>query len=120
MVVIRGALNAHQEKFGEILNFILGKAEKYNLSNKKINDKLKDIIENIDDYAVVDLSQAIAGFVNVLSAGTTNLGSTLKDIKGPVGDSARVRYTSTADTDIFNATLIHQSITGLYETRIKL
>lgn len=113
-------VNAHQEKFGEILNFILGKAEKYNLSNKKINDKLKDIIENIDDYAVVDLSQAIAGFVNVLSAGTTNLGSTLKDIKGPVGDSARVRYTSTADTDIFNATLIHQSITGLYETRIKL
>ena len=113
-------VNAHQEKFGEILNFILGKAEKYNLSNKKINDKLKDIIENIDDYAVVDLSQAIAGFVNVLSAGTTNLGSTLKDIKGPVSDSARVRYTSTADTDIFNATLIHQSITGLYETRIKL
>lgn len=113
-------VNTHYEKFSEILTFILDNAEKYGISNKKINDKLKETIENIEDYNMLDLSRAVMGFVNILSAGTTNLGSTLKNIKGLVGDGARVRYISASDTDIFSATLIHQSITGLYETRIKL
>lgn len=113
-------INRHQNVFVDLLTFILEMAERYQVSNKKMNDKLKLMIENMTDYKVADLCTAVLGFANILTSGTTNLGSALKNIGGPVGDSARIRYTSSADIDIFGATLIHQSVTGLYETRIKL
>lgn len=113
-------VNKNQDTFKDILIYILEIAENYSLANQKIIKKLKETIEDTAKYSVQELAKATIGFVNILSAGTTNLGNTLKDINGPVGEGARIRYTSASDTDVFNATLIHQSVTGLYETRVKL
>ncbi len=113
-------VDEHFGLFGKVIAQVADSAERYGLANKKLADKMQEVQENLASYTIDDLRKAVIGFVNITSAGTTNIGSALKAIGGPVKDAARVRYTTAVDTNIFDATLISQSITGLYETRRKL
>ena len=97
------------------------------MNTDKNIEKLSDIVDKIDIYDTGDLVKLVQGLIQLLSAGTTNLSAYMTSKKSDKGEirfgivtKGQHQYTSASDIDIFSATLIHQSITGLYETRIKL
>lgn len=104
-------VKAHKEDFNLLLSYIEVFAYNYIDAEKNVS-KIQAAAERINDFPIEEIASS---FINLL--GLTALGApadfTFLDAKIP-----RKRYTST--TECLNATLIHQSITGLYETRIDL
>ena len=94
-----------------MLSYIEVFAYNYIDAEKNVS-KIQADAERINDFPIEDIAPS---FINLL--GLTALGApadfTFLGAKIP-----RKRYMST--TECLNATLIHQSITGLYETRIDL
>ena len=86
-------------------------------SNRYIlaQDRLSKIEELYDKNDGDDISDLTSSFVNLLTFTAIGAPAAFKFL-GSVID--RKRYTSIAE--ILEATLIHQSVTGLYETRIDL
>ena len=104
-------VKAHKEDFNLLLSYIEVFAYNYIDAEKNVS-KIQAAAERINDFPIEDIAPS---FINLL--GLTALGApadfTFLGAKIP-----RKRYMST--TECLNATLIHQSITGLYETRIDL
>lgn len=120
-------VNLNRKSFKDISIFILENSRKYRVHTDKNLEKLSDIVDKIDIYDTGDLVKLVQGLIQLLSAGTTNLSAYMTSKKSDKGEirfgivtKGQHQYTSASDIDIFSATLIHQSITGLYETRIKL
>lgn len=79
---------------------------------KKNLSKIRAVADSMDNFSIEEISNS---FINLLTL--TALGAPA-DFNFLGEKIPRKRYTSTKEC--LNATLIHQSITGLYETRIDL
>lgn len=104
-------VETHRTDFGKILDTVSVFSEKYILAEANL-EKIKEIYrKNVD----AEISELVISFINLLTFTSIGAPATFKFFGNNI---KRRRYSSTAE--ILNATLIHQSVTGLYETRIDL
>lgn len=101
----------HRDEFKELLDIVSNFSKKYTLAE----GNLEKVEELYAQNSSKDISELASSFINLLTFTAIGAPAAFKFFDKTID---RKRYTST--TEIFNATLIHQSITGLYETRIDL
>ena len=105
-------LEQHRSEFKKLFDFIIEKSEKWIVKPTAVA-KLKKIMEkNYEKSSIDELSTAILSLLTFTQAGA----STAFQFFGEQID--RQRYTTV--TEILTGTLIYQSVTGFYETRIDL
>lgn len=104
-------IQKHRNEFKDLLNLVSEFSQKYILAEANL-EKIKDLHA---DNEQADIEILANSFINLLTF--TALGAPAA-FKFFGKDVDRKRYTTVSE--ILNATLIHQSITGLYETRIDL
>ena len=104
-------IQKHRNEFKDLLNLVSEFSQKYILAEANL-EKIKDLYA---DNEQADIEILANSFINLLTF--TALGAPAA-FKFFGKDVDRKRYTTVSE--ILNATLIHQSITGLYETRIDL
>lgn len=110
----------HRDDFKELLNYVLEFNEKY-VGATKNGERLKEAVADFDSKSNEEICTSFLGAVNSKNAGLfelTSLGSAsdfeFLGVKIP-------RYRDYTPSSLLkDSTLIHQSITGLYETRIDL
>lgn len=104
-------VETHRTDFGKILDTVSVFSEKYILAEANL-EKMKEIYrKNVD----TEIDELVTSFINLLTFTSIGAPATFKFFGRSI---ERRRYSSIAE--ILNATLIHQSVTGLYETRIDL
>ena len=104
-------IQKHRNEFKDLLNIVSEFSQKYVLADANL-EKIKNLYA---DNEQADIEILANSFINLLTF--TALGAPAA-FKFFGKDVDRKRYTTVSE--ILNATLIHQSITGLYETRIDL
>ena len=104
-------VNTHKEQFLEIVNQVINFSQKYILAEKN----QKNILEIYEKNKNRDVKKIAESCVNLL--GLTSQGAP-SDFK--FFDQTMPRYRYTTITEAWKGTVIHQSITGMYETRITL
>lgn len=104
-------VSAHKKEFEEALSCVENFANLYVDVEKNLS-KIRAVADSMDNFSIEEISNS---FINLLTL--TALGAPA-DFNFLGEKIPRKRYTSTKEC--LNATLIHQSITGLYETRIDL
>ena len=104
-------IQQHHTEFNDLLNFVSEFSQKYVLAESNL-EKIKKIYSDSEQSNMEELANS---FINLLTFTAFGAPAVFKFFGT---DIERKRYSSV--TEIFNATLIHQSITGLYETRIDL
>lgn len=104
-------IQKHRSEFKDLLNLVSEFSQKYVLAEANL-EKIKNLYA---DNEQADIEILANSFINLLTF--TALGAPAA-FKFFGKDVDRKRYTTVSE--ILNATLIHQSITGLYETRIDL
>ena len=104
-------VNDHYPDFKDLLDYIGLFANKFVDADKNLN-KIKELSQSMEEYSLSDICHS---FVNLLTL--TSFGAPA-DFKFLGVTIPRKRYGS--PQSILSATLIHQSVTGLYETRIDL
>ena len=104
-------IQKHRNEFKDLLNLVSEFSQKYVLADANL-EKIKNLYA---DNEQADIEILANSFINLLTF--TALGAPAA-FKFFGKDVDRKRYTIVSE--ILNATLIHQSITGLYETRINL
>ena len=104
-------IQKHRYEFKNLLNLVSEFSQKYVLADANL-EKIKNLYA---DNEQADIEILANSFINLLTF--TALGAPAA-FKFFGKDVDRKRYTTVSE--ILNATLIHQSITGLYETRINL
>ena len=105
-------VEAHQNEFKELLTTIISLSKKY---IQKPN--VESLLQQAFDQADKDIYQLSESFISLLKFTSFGAPGAFKFLGVDISQS-NVRYQSVSSC--FNATLIHQSITGLYETRIDL
>ncbi|WP_268227890.1 Cas9 endonuclease PAM-interacting domain-containing protein [Streptococcus dysgalactiae] len=104
----------HRKEFKEIFEKIIDFSENFILKNK-VNSNLKtSFAEQFEVSDAVSLSNSFISLLKYTSFGAPG-GFKFLDLDVKQGN---LRYQTV--TEVLDATLIHQSITGLYETRIDL
>ncbi|MBP2621100.1 type II CRISPR RNA-guided endonuclease Cas9 [Streptococcus panodentis] len=101
----------HRSEFYELLDFLSAFSKKYILAEASL-EKISELFTQNEQASIEELASS---FINLLTFTAMGAPATFQFFGK---DIDRKRYTST--TEILDATLIHQSITGLYETRIDL
>ena len=104
-------VSAHKKEFEKVLSCVEDFANLYVDVEKNLS-KIRAVADSMDNFSIEEISNS---FINLLTL--TALGAPA-DFNFLGEKIPRKRYTSTKEC--LNATLIHQSITGLYETRIDL
>ena len=104
-------IQQHRTEFNDLLNFVSEFSQKYVLAESNL-EKIKKLYSDSEQSNMEELANS---FINLLTFTAFGAPAVFKFLGN---DIERKRYSSV--TEIFNATLIHQSITGLYETRIDL
>ena len=104
-------IQKHRNEFKDLLNLISEFSQKYVLADANL-EKIKNLYA---DNEQADIEILANSFINLLTFTALGAPATFKFFGKDVD---RKRYTTISE--ILNATLIHQSITGLYETRIDL
>ena len=104
-------VSEHKKEFEKVLSCVEDFANLYVDVEKNLS-KIRAVADSIDNFSIEEISNS---FINLLTL--TALGAPA-DFNFLGEKIPRKRYTSTKEC--LNATLIHQSITGLYETRIDL
>lgn len=104
-------VDKHKDEFKELLDVVSNFSKKYTLAEGNL-EKIKELYSQNNGK---DLKELVSSFINLLTFTAIGAPAAFKFFDKNID---RKRYTST--TEILNATLIHQSITGLYETRIDL
>lgn len=102
----------HQSEFEELLTTIISLSKKY-IQKPIVESLLQQAFEQADKD-IYQLSESFISLLKLISFGAPGAFRFL----GVEISQSNVRYQSVSSC--FNATLIHQSITGLYETRIDL
>ena len=102
-------IQKHRNEFKDLLNLVSEFSQKYVLADANL-EKIKNLYA---DNEQADIEILANSFINLLTF--TALGAPAA-FKFFGKDVDRKRYTTVSE--ILNANLIHQSITGLYETRI--
>ncbi|MGO4970253.1 type II CRISPR RNA-guided endonuclease Cas9 [Streptococcus alactolyticus] len=104
-------VSEHKKEFEKVLSCVEDFANLYVDVEKNLS-KIRAVADSMDNFSIEEISNS---FINLLTL--TALGAPA-DFNFLGEKIPRKRYTSTKEC--LNATLIHQSITGLYETRIDL
>lgn len=104
-------VETHRADFEKILDVVSVFSEKYILAETNLK-KIKEIYHTNKD---AEIGELVISFINLLTFTSIGAPATFKFFGHNI---ERKRYSSVAE--ILNATLIHQSVTGLYETRIDL
>lgn len=104
-------VETHRADFGKILDVVSVFSEKYILAETNLK-KIREIYHTNMD---AEIDELVISFINLLTFTSIGAPATFKFFGHNI---ERKRYSSVAE--ILNATLIHQSVTGLYETRIDL
>ena len=104
-------IQQHRTEFNDLLNFVSEFSQKYVLAESNL-EKIKKLYSDSEQS---NMEEQANSFINLLTFTAFGAPAVFKFLGI---DIERKRYSSV--TEIFNATLIHQSITGLYETRIDL
>lgn len=104
-------VETHRADFGKILDVVSVFSEKYILTETNLK-KIREIYHTNMD---AEIDELVISFINLLTFTSIGAPATFKFFGHNI---ERKRYSSVAE--ILNATLIHQSVTGLYETRIDL
>ena len=108
----REYLNQHRSEFRELFDFIIEKSEQWIVKPTAVA-KLRKIMEkNYEKASIDELSRAILSLLTFTQAGASAAFQFFGE------QITRQRYTTV--TDILTGTLIYQSVTGFYETRIEL
>ena len=105
-------VETHQSEFEELLTTIISLSKKY-IQKPIVESLLQQAFEQADKN-IYQLSESFISLLKLTSFGAPGAFRFL----GVEISQSNVRYQSVSSC--FNATLIHQSITGLYETRIDL
>ena len=105
-------VESHQNEFKELLTTIISLSKKY-IQKPNVESLLHQTFEQADN----DIYQLSESFISLLKLTSFGAPGAFKFLGVDISQS-NVRYQSVSSC--FNATLIHQSITGLYETRIDL
>lgn len=109
----REYLMQHKHEFEDVFNLIISIAQK-NILKPRVIDNLKNEFAELDIDSISSIAES---FVNLLKFTAFGAPGAFKFMKLDVKQS-NLRYQTV--TEVLNSTLIHQSITGLYETRIDL
>ena len=104
-------IQKHRNEFKDLLNLVSEFSQKYILADANL-EKIQNLYA---DNEQADIEILANSFINLLTFTTLGAPAAFKFFGK---DIDRKRYTTVSE--ILNATLIHQSITGLYETRIDL
>ena len=104
-------IQKHRSEFKDLLNLVSEFSQKYVLAEANL-EKIKNLYA---DNEQADIEILANSFTNLLTFTALGAPAAFKFFDK---DIDRKRYTTVSE--ILNATLIHQSITGLYETRIDL
>lgn len=104
-------IQKHRNEFKDLLNLVFEFSQKNVLADANL-EKLQNLYA---DNEQADIEILANSFINLLTFTALGAPATFKFFGKDVD---RKRYTTVSE--ILNATLIHQSITGLYETRIDL
>ena len=104
-------VETNRADFGKILDVVSVFSEKYILAETNLK-KIREIYHTNMD---AEIDELVISFINLLTFTSIGAPATFKFFGHNI---ERKRYSSVAE--ILNATLIHQSVTGLYETRIDL
>lgn len=104
-------VSEHKKEFEKVLSCVEDFANLYVDVEKNLS-KIRAVADSMDNFSIEEISNS---FINLLTL--TALGAPA-DFNFLGEKIPRKRYTSTKEC--LTATLIHQSITGLYETRIDL
>ena len=104
-------IQKHRYEFKDLLNLVSEFSQKYVLADTNL-EKIKNLYA---DNEQADIEILANSFINLLTFTALGAPAAFKFLGKDVD---RKRYTTVSE--ILNATLIHQSITGLYETRIDL
>ncbi len=105
-------VEAHQNEFKELLTTIISLSKKY---IQKPNVEL--LLQQAFDQADKDIYQLSESFISLLKLTSFGAPGAFKFLGVEISQSS-VRYKP--NSQFLDTTLIHQSITGLYETRIDL
>ena len=105
-------VEAHQDEFKELLTTIISLSKRY-IQKPNVESLLQQAFDQTDK----DIYQLSESFISLLKLISFGAPGAFKFLGVDISQS-NVRYQSVSSC--FNATLIHQSITGLYETRIDL
>ena len=105
-------VETHQNEFEELLTTIISLSKKYIQK-----PTVESLLQQAFDQADKDIYQLSESFISLLKLISFGAPGAFKFLGVEISQS-NVRYQSVSSC--FNATLIHQSITGLYETRIDL
>lgn len=103
-------VETHQNEFEELLTTIISLSKKY-IQKPNVESLLQQTFDQTDK----DIYQLSESFISLLKLTSFGAPGAFKFLGVDISQS-NVRYQSVSSC--FNATLIHQSITGLYETRI--
>ena len=104
-------IQKHRNEFQDLLNLVSEFSQKYVHAEANL-EKIKNLYA---DNEQADIEILANSFINLLTFTALGAPAAFKFFDKDVD---RKRYTTVSE--ILNATLIHQSITGLYETRIDL
>ena len=104
-------IQKHRNEFKDLLNLVSEFSQKNVLADANL-EKIQNLYA---DNEQADIEILANSFINLLTFTALGAPATFKFFGKDVD---RKRYTTVSE--ILNATLIHQSITGLYETRIDL
>lgn len=104
-------ITEHQVEFGELLEHVKQFSEKYTLASKRL-EQVITLYERNKEGAILEIAES---FVSLLGLNKFGAPSAFKFFGEDVD---RHRYTSVGE--LLQGTIIHQSITGLYESRQKL
>ena len=105
-------VETHQSEFEELLTTIISLSKKY-IQKPIVESLLQQAFEQADK----DIYQLSESFISLLKLTSFGAPGAFRFLGVEISQS-NVRYQSVSSC--FNATLIHQSITGIYETRIDL
>ena len=105
-------VEAHQNEFKELLTIIISLSKKY-IQKPNVESLLHQAFEQADN----DIYQLSESFISLLKLTSFGAPGAFKFLGVEIGQSS-VRYKP--NSQFLDTTLIHQSITGLYETRIDL
>lgn len=107
-------VNAHKKEFLSVLNEVITFAQKNIYPPRGLN-KGEGLMELYEKNQEKDMSVIAQSFINLLQLDTIGAPT---DFKFFGTEFKKIRYRSL--TDIWKATIIYQSITGLRETRIRM
>lgn len=115
----RKYVEEHRKEIAELLTLVIDFNDKY-VHAKKNSSTIKEVFDNIDQFSLDQIRDSLLGKKDAKNNGIFELVSIGSASDFDFLGTKISRYRDYSPSSLLNATLIHQSITGLYETRIDL